>query len=73
LKHWARLSHPCLGMDNTPTVTLTEAAKRLGVSRTTISRYLDRGILKCVRLPTGVRRVTKESLAAALAGMRGEA
>ena len=43
------------------TCTLTEAARRLGVSRPTIYRLIQRGALKAVAL-NGVSRVTLQSI-----------
>lgn len=39
-----------------PTLTLEEAALLLGVCRTTVRRYTDRGILRCFRTPGNQRR-----------------
>ncbi len=38
-------------------VTLGEAARRLGVHESTVRRYADRGLIRAVRLPSGVRRL----------------
>lgn len=38
-------------------VTLGEAAERLGVHESTARRYADRGLIRAVRLPSGVRRL----------------
>lgn len=37
-------------------ITLTEAAKRIGVHPNTLRSWADKGLIKPVRLPTGVRR-----------------
>lgn len=71
MTHMARTLHPCLGMENRETVTLTEAARLLGVSRATVGRYLKKGILTPVRLPSGHRRVLRASLDKELAKMQG--
>ncbi len=39
-----------------------EAAKLLGVSLTTISRYVDQGLLEAQRLPSGQRRISRRSV-----------
>ncbi|MCE5218891.1 helix-turn-helix domain-containing protein [bacterium] len=39
-----------------PTLTLEEVAVLLGVCRTTIRRYTDRGVLRCYRTPGNQRR-----------------
>ncbi len=38
-------------------ITLREAAARLGVHESTVRRYADRGLIGAVRLPSGVRRL----------------
>jgi excisionase family DNA binding protein len=38
-------------------MTIREAARRLGVHENTVRRYADRGLVRAVRLPSGVRRV----------------
>lgn len=38
-------------------VPIRSAAKRLGVHENTIRNWIDRGVLKAARLPSGVRRI----------------
>jgi len=38
-------------------ITLREAAARLGVHESTVRRYADRGLIRAVRLPSGIRRL----------------
>jgi excisionase family DNA binding protein len=45
-------------------ISIREAARRLGVDETTMRRYVDRGLLRAVRLPSGVRRVRREDVEA---------
>lgn len=40
-------------------VTVSEAARILGVSAETIRRYIDRGLIRARRLPLGHRRVLR--------------
>jgi excisionase family DNA binding protein len=42
-----------------------QAARVLGVSENTIRRWEDRGLLRAVRLPSGVRRFRPEDIEAA--------
>lgn len=39
-----------------------EAARLLGVSLTTVARYVDQGLLEARRLPSGQRRVKRASV-----------
>ena len=39
-----------------PTLTLEEVSLLLGVCRTTVRRYTDRGVLRCYRTPGNQRR-----------------
>lgn len=50
------------------TLTMTEAAKRLGVSTDSIRRWFDSGTLKGWRTPGGVRRIDASSVQALLDG-----
>lgn len=41
-----------------PTLTVSAAARRIGVSPRTVSRWVDAGRLACFRMPgTGIRRL----------------
>jgi len=46
-----------------------EAARTLGVHENTIRRWEERGLLRAVRLPSGVRRFRPEDVAAVQAEM----
>jgi len=48
-------------------LSVKEAAEVLSVSTVTISKYMKRGILDCVVLPSGVRQPTVEGVMNALA------
>ena len=43
-------------------MTVREAARRLRVHENTIRRYADRGLIRAVRLPSGVRRLQREDV-----------
>ncbi len=43
-------------------ISVREAARRLGVHENTVRRYADRGLIRAVRLPSGVRRILPEDL-----------
>jgi len=45
------------------------AARELGVSENTLRRWEERGLLRAVRLPSGVRRFRPEDIAALRAQM----
>lgn len=45
-------------------ISVREAARRLGVHDNTIRRYADRGLIRAVRLPSGVRRLRREDVEA---------
>lgn len=45
-------------------MSIREAARRLGVHDNTVRRYSDRGLIRAVRLPSGVRRVQREDVEA---------
>jgi len=45
------------------------AARELGVSENTLRRWEERGLLRAVRLPSGVRRFRAEDIAAVRAQM----
>lgn len=51
-------------------LTVREAARRLGVHENTIRRYADRGLIRAVRLPSGVRRIQRDDVER-LAGGQG--
>jgi excisionase family DNA binding protein len=46
------------------TMTIREAARRLGVHENTVRRYVDRGLIRAERLPSGVRRPSREDVEA---------
>lgn len=54
-------------MASSEILTVTEAAKRLRVSKTTVQIYFNNGLLDGYRLPSGFRRIYAESVAAMLA------
>lgn len=43
-------------------LSVSEAARELGVSETTIRRWADEGILRTIRLPTGGRRFRRDEI-----------
>lgn len=45
-------------------MSVREAASRLGVHDNTVRRYADRGLIRAVRLPSGVRRLQREDVEA---------
>ena len=45
-------------------ISFREAAQRLGVHENTVRRYADRGLIKAVRLPSGVRRLRRADVEA---------
>lgn len=47
-----------------PFVTIREAARRLGVHENTVRRYADRGLIRAIRLPSGVRRLRRADIEA---------
>jgi excisionase family DNA binding protein len=47
---------------DTTWMSIREAARRLGVHDNTMRRYVDRGLIRAVRLPSGVRRVKREDV-----------
>lgn len=54
---------PCDATNDTRTCTLPEAAKRLNLSRSTISRLCETGELKCIKSArSGYRRVVVSSI-----------
>jgi excisionase family DNA binding protein len=52
-----------------PLVQVREAARGLGVHENTLRRWEERGLIKAVRLPTGVRRFRSEDIRALRAQM----
>lgn len=54
------------------TVRLAEAATLLGVSRPTVRRWVDRGLLEAWTTPTGERRIYVESIERVLAEGQSE-
>jgi len=46
-------------------LTTQQAASRLGVTPSTIRRWVDRGILTYVKLPSGVKRFREQDIEAA--------
>lgn len=49
-------------------MNMTEAAKYLGISRRTIYRWIDKGIIKVYEIGPGVKRIKKEDLDRILSG-----
>lgn len=47
-----------------PHMSIREAARRLGVHDNTVRRYADRGLVRAVRLPSGVRRLLRDDVEA---------
>lgn len=45
-------------------MSVRKAARRLGVHDNTVRRYADRGLIRAVRLPSGVRRLRREDVEA---------
>lgn len=45
-------------------ISVREAAQRLGVHENTVRRYADRGLIRAVRLPSGVRRLRRADVEA---------
>ena len=45
-------------------ISFREAAQRLGVHENTVRRYADRGLIRAVRLPSGVRRLQRADVEA---------
>ncbi|MDQ3677845.1 MAG: excisionase family DNA-binding protein [Actinomycetota bacterium] len=45
-------------------ISFREAAQRLGVHENTVRRYADRGLIRAVRLPSGVRRLQRTDVEA---------
>lgn len=45
-------------------MSVREAARRLGVHDNTVRRYADRGLIRAVRLPSGVRRIRRDDVEA---------
>lgn len=45
-------------------ITIRAAARRLGVHENTVRRYADRGLIRAIRLPSGVRRVRRADIEA---------
>ena len=54
-------------MPETNLLTLDEAARRLGVRPTTLSRWIRKGRVPAYRLPSGSYRIAEEDLVLALA------
>ena len=50
-------------------MSVREAAGRIGVHDNTIRRYADRGMIRAVRLPSGVRRLRRDDVEALAARM----
>lgn len=48
-------------------ITVREAAALLGVHENTVRRYADGGLIRAVRLPSGVRRLHRPDVAALVA------
>ena len=47
---------------NSAAIPIRRAADRLGVHENTIRNWIDRGLIKFVRLPSGIRRIPAEEL-----------
>jgi excisionase family DNA binding protein len=60
--HDVRLS--AKGGDGVVLLTVRAAAKRIGVHENTLRDWEERGIIKAVRLPTGIRRFPEEEVRA---------
>ena len=45
-------------------ISFREAAQRLGVHENTVRRYADRGLIRAVRLPSGIRRLRRTDVEA---------
>ena len=45
-------------------ISFREAAQRLGVHENTVRRYADRGLIRAIRLPSGVRRLRRTDVEA---------
>jgi excisionase family DNA binding protein len=54
-------------------ISFREAAQRLGVHENTVRRYADRGLIRAVRLPSGVRRLRRTDVEAMQPRLPGEA
>lgn len=54
-------------------LTMTDAAKYLGVSRRTFYRWKEKGIVKVYTLGPGIKRVKREDLDRLLEGQEGDA
>jgi excisionase family DNA binding protein len=48
-------------------IAIREAARRLGGHENTVRRYADRGLIRAIRLPSGVRRVRRSDIEALVA------
>ncbi len=49
---------------DSPHLSIREAARQLGVHDNTVRRYADRGLVRAVRLPSGVRRLLRDDVEA---------
>jgi excisionase family DNA binding protein len=58
------IHQPVLGL------TISEAARHLGVSLSTVRRWSDAGVLPSYRTPGGQRRYNREQLESFLNGLR---
>lgn len=52
-------------------LTIREAAARLGVHESTVRRYADRGLIAVKRLPSGVRRLSEADVDALAVRIEG--
>ncbi len=43
-------------------LTISEAARRVGVHANTLRSWADKGLVKAIRLPSGYRRFTAEEI-----------
>lgn len=53
-------------------ISVNEIAQRFGISRMTVTRWADDGILPCLKLPTGTRRFRRADIEAMLKEAEGD-
>jgi excisionase family DNA binding protein len=49
-------------MSPSPLVGVADAAARLGISRPTLRRFIARGLVPAVRLPSGILKLDREAV-----------
>lgn len=54
--------------DEDPLLTLEEVARQIGKTGPTIGRWVNDGLLECIRLPSGLRAVRQSTVNAFLGG-----